>query len=79
MVSVTEQKPPTLPYTDFHHRHRRHRGIARERKENSCSIKARYCCHLEDTRREGSLEINGQNLHYFNPLHEFLKLYRITK
>ncbi|MPC44418.1 hypothetical protein E2C01_038091 [Portunus trituberculatus] len=24
-------------------------------------------------------KINGQSLHYFNPPHEFLKLYKITK
>ncbi|MPC71935.1 hypothetical protein E2C01_066227 [Portunus trituberculatus] len=27
----------------------------------------------------GGQKINGHSLHYFNPSHEFLKLYRITK
>ncbi|MPC31740.1 hypothetical protein E2C01_025037 [Portunus trituberculatus] len=27
----------------------------------------------------GSQKINGHSLHYFNPPHEFLKLYKITK
>ncbi|MPC10143.1 hypothetical protein E2C01_002772 [Portunus trituberculatus] len=30
-------------------------------------------------RIHGSQKINGNSLHYFNPLHKFLKLYRITK
>ncbi|MPC12552.1 hypothetical protein E2C01_005250 [Portunus trituberculatus] len=27
----------------------------------------------------GGQKINGHSLHYFNPPHEFLKLYKITK
>ncbi|MPC46908.1 hypothetical protein E2C01_040640 [Portunus trituberculatus] len=36
-------------------------------------------CKGETGRVYGGQKINGHSLHYFNPPHRFLKLYKITK